>query len=201
MNIELIDKNKVLIDLCEEDMQHLSLSSSALIPDTEKDRYMLNALIEIAKIKTGMISCTISRTSIDAMPYDGGCFLLITIIPTNRLSGKRFKVVKKSLMRIFLFSDAEDMLSAIEKIHRLYGSPYHSTLILYQQKYVLLIGSASGMAKSILHILKEYALYTCSDNVKITHIREHGKILIGENAVEKTAAAFFTDKTTPIKKG
>ncbi len=188
MNIELIDKNKVLIDLCDDDMQRLSIEYTTL--QERKNISVIKTLIEIAKIKTGLITNAYARIMVDTMPYDGGCFILITLKQPNFLSGKKFRIIKKSFERIFVFDSTDDMINATEKLCRCHCRHYKSSLLLYKGNYCLLIESVSGIEKFSVHLLCEYACTNYANSVKIAHIKEHATTVITQNAVETIGKAF-----------
>ena len=79
MNIELLDEKRVLIDLCVEDMQLLSLEYKNLSMKSASNRKIINNLVRIAKIKTGFHTEEGATVFVEAMPYEGGCFILITL--------------------------------------------------------------------------------------------------------------------------
>ncbi len=188
MNIELIDENKVLIDLCDDDMQRLCIEYATL--QERKNITVIKTLIEIAKIKTGLITNAHTKIIVDTMPYDGGCFILVTLKQPNFLSGKKFRIIKKSFERIFVFDSTDDMIRATEKLCRCHCRHYKSSLFLYQGNYCLLIEAVAGMEKSSVHLLGEYACQSYANSVKIAHIKEHATTVITQNAVETIGKAF-----------
>ena len=189
MNIERIDKNKVLIDLCDKEMERLSIEYSTLhIP---QNKPVIKAFIELAKAKTGINTYPHSKIRIEAMPYEGGCFLLITLKYPNLFVGKKFRIVRKVFERIFLFGTSNDMIQAIQKLYGDGNFRYQSRLILYREHYCLLIESCVGIDKKSVHILEEYACQIYTQTIRIAHIKEHGTTIVLQNAVEIIGKNFY----------
>lgn len=188
MNIELLDEKRVLIDLCVEDMQMLSLEYKALSMQSPNNRKVIKNLVQIAKIKTGFHTDESSIVFVEAMPYDGGCFILITL-KENELKGRRFRVLKKSYKKIFCFNSCENMLSAIEKLYLNSVKNYRSILIFYKDSYYLLISSKHNVKSVINIIASEFSNHSSSNAIYISHIMEHGNILAENNAVEELGKA------------
>ena len=145
MNIELLDEKRVLIDLCVEDMQLLSLEYKNFSMESANNRRVINNLVRIAKVKTGF--CTEKNTPVfvEAMPYEGGCFILITLKDNGKERSKKYRVVRKLYRRMFIFENCEAMLSAVEKLYPQYSKLYKSTLIIYDNTYCLLISTKNNM--------------------------------------------------------
>lgn len=60
-------------------MKLLSIEYNSLNAKSPYNRKIINSLIDIAKIKTGTLHTRYSGIFVEAMPYDGGCFILITL--------------------------------------------------------------------------------------------------------------------------
>lgn len=188
MNIELLDEKRVLIDLCVEDMQMLSLEYKALSMQSPNNRKIIKNLVQIAKIKTGFHTDEGSVVFVEAMPYDGGCFILITL-KENELKGKRFRVLKKPYKKIFCFDSCENMLCAIEKLYLNNLKNYKSILIFYKDSYYLLISSKNNVKSAVNIVVSEFSNHSSSNIIYITHIIEHGKVLSENNAIETIGKA------------
>lgn len=183
MNIELLDEKRVLIDLCVEDMQMLSLEYKALSMQSPNNRKVIKNLVQIAKIKTGFQTDEGSVVFVEAMPYDGGCFILITL-KENEIKGRRFRVLKKPYKKIFRFDNCENMLCAIEKLYLNNFKSYKSILMFYKDSYYLLIYSKNNVKSSVNTIANEFSDHSSSNIIYISHIIEHGKVLSENNTIE-----------------
>ena len=191
MNIELLDEKRVLIDLCVEDMQLLSLEYKTLSMQSPNNRKIIKSLVKIAKVKTGLQPDENSAVYVEAMPYDGGCFILITLKATSK-EQKKFRIVRKPFRKMFRFDNCENMLCAIEKLYLNKYRSYKSTLICKDDEYYLLISSPKPVEASVNIITNEYAISKYTHTTKIAHITENGKILAERNAVEKIGRAICT---------
>ena len=189
MNIELIDEHRVLIDLCSDDMERLEIKYNTFRADNEEGRAALSRLIYIARQQTGFKITSRPVFLIEAIPYSGGCFILITI-KEKRFGGKKFRVLQKNHFRkIFSFESCEDILSALEKLYACRPIKYSSSIILYNGTYFLLITNGTKISAYIRVTAEEYALNSTSDRIIIAHITEHGKYVAKDNAVETAGAA------------
>ena len=188
MNIELLDEKRVLIDLCLEDMQLLSIEYNRLDTKSSYNRKIINSLISIAKIKTGFHNSGRSSVYVEAMPYDGGCFILITLNEKNKKK-RKYKVMKKLFRSMFVFDSCEDMLCAIEKLHNIENLSYKSSLIYYKNNYFLLLSSQKPIKTDVVFTVNEYSNRRFSNKIQMSHILEHGKIIAFDNAVEKIGVA------------
>lgn len=188
MNIELIDKKRVLFDLCNDDMKLLSIEYNEFNLKSPENVWIIKNLINIAKERTGFYAPKNSSLLVEAMPYDGGCFILITI-KGKHIRGKKFKVLRKPFKIMFSFKNCENMLCAIEKVYRYSPSNYGSSIILYKDCYHILITSNSKISNNIISILYEYSENSFSNSIKIAHIIELGKTILKDNAIKIAGGA------------
>lgn len=188
MNIELIDEKRVLIDLCLEDMQLLSIEYNSLDTKSSYNRKIINSLISIAKIKTGFRYPGKSSVYVEAMPYDGGCFILITL-NEKKQKRRKYKIMKKWFRSMFIFECCEDMLCAIERLYNIKQSSYNSSLIYYKKNYCLLLMSQKPIKADVILTVNEYSSKRCSSKIQMSHILEHGTTIACNNAVEKIGVA------------
>lgn len=188
MNIELIDTNKVLFDLCQEDMQLLSIEYTTLNLKSQESIYIIRKLIKIASNQIGFSAPNHSTAFVEAMPYDGGCFILITLNKEN-FRGKKFRIIKRTFSRAFIFSSCENMLCAIEKLREMDTSNYLSTMVFHNNFYYLIITSSKKIRPSIYAVLTEYSQSNFIKPTEIAHILEFGNVIISNNAIEKVGGA------------
>lgn len=189
MNIELLDEKRVLIDLCVEDMQLLSLEYKNLSMKSASNRKIINNLVRIAKIKTGFHTEEGATVFVEAMPYEGGCFILITLKEESKSKNKKYRVIRKKYKRMFIFDDCESMLCAVEKIYPNHTNSYKSTLAIKDNIYYLLILANNKMNIKEEIIFSEFSKATIRGNIQIAHILEHSKIISENNAIEKIGSA------------
>lgn len=189
MNIELLDEKRVLIDLCVEDMQLLALEYKNLSMRSASNRKVINNLVRIAKVKTGFCTEEGATVFVEAMPYDGGCFILITLKESYSGKHKKYRVVRKMYKRMFIFDDCESMLSAVEKIYPYHTKLCRSTLAERDNKYYLLISTQNKVNTNEEVILSEFAKRKVVGNIEIALILEHSQIICENTAIEKIGKA------------
>lgn len=199
MNIELLDEKRVLIDLCVEDMQLLSLEYKNLSMKSASNRRIINNLVRIAKIKTGFHTEEGATVFVEAMPYEGGCFILITLKEESKSKNKRYRVIRKKYRKMFIFDNCESMLCAIEKIYPNHTTnSYKSTLAIKDNIYYLLILSNNKMNIKEEIIFSEFSKAIVRANIEIAHILEHSKIISENNAIEKIGSALCKNVTQSV---
>ena len=79
MNIEQIDESRVLITLCDEDMESYSVSFESLSLSDNHTRRVLKKLMYYASDRTG-IKKKKKHILIEALKYEHGCLLLFSCI-------------------------------------------------------------------------------------------------------------------------
>ncbi len=183
MNIELLDNKRVLIDLCTEDMQILSLKASPYTLCSPINRNILKSLIRIAQKKIGINTDDTSSVYVETMPYDGGCFILITVKKYH--VAQKYKVLHKPYKCLFLFNSCEDMLTAVKQLYIDPNKNYSATLILYKQQYYLLVYTTEKISTGVTVILNEYCKDSTNSRDSMEHILSNGKIICYKNTIKK----------------
>ena len=102
----------------------------------------------------------------------------------------KYKVVKKEFRCVFSFDSCENMLCAIEKLHKAkHRSSCISKLIYCNDCYHLLLSSLRPINTGMSHIISEYSGKRSTNKIFISYILEHGKTLEKNNAIEKIGTA------------
>ena len=83
MTIEQLDKSKVLISLCKEDMDNFSLDISDMSFCDEHSRKVLLRLLQLASRKTG-VEMHKGAVLLEALPHNCGCLLLVTVMEKTK---------------------------------------------------------------------------------------------------------------------
>lgn len=183
MNIEQLDNKRVLIDLCTKDMQILSLKPSLHAIYSPVNKNILKSLIRIAQKKIGITIDDTASAYVETMPYDGGCFILITL--SNHYIAQRYKVIHKPYKCMFLFDCCEDMLMAVKQLYINKDRGYNATLLLYKHQYYLLVYTKEKISKAVTIILSEYSNSYTNSRDSIKHITTNGKIICNKNTIKK----------------
>lgn len=162
------------------------------------NRRIINNLVRIAKIKTGFHTEEGATVFVEAMPYEGGCFILITLKEESKSKNKRYRVIRKKYRKMFIFDNCESMLCAIEKIYPNHTNSYKSTLAIKDNIYYLLILSNNKMNIKEEIIFSEFSKAIVRANIEIAHILEHSKIISENNAIEKIGSALCKNVTQSV---
>ena len=117
MKIEQIDRTRILISLGEADLKNYSVTFESLSLSEEHSRQVLRELLHTASSRTG-ISFHNKRIVIEALKYEHGCLLLLTL---SSRSGKkkRYRLRFHHSLYLFRFECAEHLLSCIAALYPL----------------------------------------------------------------------------------
>lgn len=186
MKIELVDRKTAKITLTEKDLDAMSISYEDMDYKNPETKRAILELIERVKEETGL-DCSCSKLFIEAYPaIYGGCVLYINLLE----KGKNAVVSKKAIPDfhspiIFCFDDVNALLHASENLFRQYNHLVHkSSLYLMAERYYLIISSYLKLDDKLMKFLGEYGSFFGRGDLKISILKEHGKLLIDETAVE-----------------
>ena len=179
MNIERIDTARILVLLGEKDLEEYEITFESLTFSEMHSKEVLTDIIRSASEKAG-IDFRNKKIVIEALKYDKGCMLLLT------LSGRRkiYRVRYYSKTYIFQFNSAESFLSCIKAVYRLNGDKFISSAFLYDNRYYLVINTLSGLGENYINTFGEFCTGTKRGEVYSAFLREHGKPLKLHNAVQ-----------------
>ncbi|MGN0452660.1 MAG: adaptor protein MecA [Ruminococcus sp.] len=180
MTIEKLDREKVLISLCNEDMENFSISFESLSLCDERARTVLTRLLHLACNKAG-VTYSKKTVLVEAIPHQSGCLILVTLMEKQRVR-KVYKVKRMKESPCFCFSDAEAVLSASERINKEGVFLYGNELWLCDDRYYLIF-DYPVISKRAKGLLSEYGQSLKSTRVFISRIKESGKLLLGVNAM------------------
>lgn len=188
MTIEQIDNERILIALCDDDMKSFSLEFESMTLSDPHVKEMIQRLLKFASIETG-ISVKNKRMLIEAIPYVNGCLFLITLTQKTR---KR-KIYKIKNIRPFIigFIETEDMLRCISIVYKSDVKHIHSDLYKFGSRYFLIIRPIRGISRRLEAFLYEYGEKISGGNLTISKLREYGKILAKDNAIEVVGTALI----------
>lgn len=180
MTIEQLDAHKVLISLCNEDMENFSLRFNALSFCDEHSRKVLTRLTQLACVKTGL-QLNKSAVLMEALPHQSGCLLLLTIL--EKPSRKIYKVKRYKSFPCFVFFSAEELLSCAQSLGELEFSLHRNSLWLFENRYYLIF-DYPVLHKASKGVLCEYSKEAESSAVSLSRIKESGKLLHKDSAME-----------------
>ncbi len=180
MTIEQLDTRKVLISLCSEDMENFELKFNDMSFCDEHSRKVLLRLTQLACIKTGL-EIKKGTVLMEALPHQSGCLLLVTLM--EKPKRKTYKVKRFKEFPCFVFDSAEEMLSCAESLGSKDISVNRNSLWLYAGRYYLLFDYPL-ISPVCRGVLCEYSREIKGTAVNLSRIRESGKLLCRDNAVE-----------------
>ena len=182
VDIEQIDGKRILISLGEKDLEKLSVKFEELSLEETRSRTVINELLMYASESTG-VSFKNKRIIIEALKYQHGCLLLLTVKEKFDRS-KRYRVKYNDEPYIFIFNDTESFLCCIKELYRFSDNNHSTTAVLYKNKYYLIISSALPLGNKYKHIINEFSLEKHKGTVYRDSLYEYGKILADNNAVD-----------------
>lgn len=180
MTIEQLDKSKVLISLCKEDMDSFDLNLGNMSFCDEHSRKVLLRLLQLACSKTG-IELRKGAVLLEALPHNCGCLLLVTVMEKSKR--KRYKVKKYREFPVFVFDNAETLLTCAEAVGDNTVGILRNSLWLYEGRYCLVF-DYPVLQPSLWRVLSEYGHRIKATAVTISRIRECGQLIRGGNAME-----------------
>ncbi len=182
MNIEQIDSTRILISLCDKDMESYSVTFDSLGLTELHSRKVIRELMYRASLRTG-ISFKNKRVLIEALKYEHGCLLLLTISDKQKRR-KIYKIKYYNDSYIFVFDDVESLLACIKALYGINGNKYSSSVYLYNNKYYLVINSASALKGRYKNTISEFCIKQFRGSAYTAFLLEHAKLLSEKNAVE-----------------
>lgn len=182
MTIEQIDNERILIALCDEDMESFSLEFESMSLTDPHVREMMQNLLSFASIETG-ISIKNKKMIIEAIPYVNGCLLLITL--KQKTHKRKIYKIKNTRPLIFGFSEAEDMLRCISVLYKSKIQHIHSDLYKFGSQYILIIKPNRSISRRLEALLCEYGEKISGGSLTISKLREYGSTIAKNDAIER----------------
>lgn len=179
MTIEQLDTRKVLISLCSEDMENFELRFNDMSFCDEHSRKVLLRLMRLACMKTG-VEMRKGAVLLEALPHKSGCLLLVTLM--EKSERKVYKVKRLRSYPCFEFANAEDLLCCAESLGSKAISMHRNSLWLCKNRYYLMF-DYPVLSNVCRGLICEYAQEIKSTAVTLSRIRESGKLLCRDNAV------------------
>ena len=186
MTIEQIDSNRILIALCDDDMKSFSLEFESMTLSDPHVKEMIQRLLKFASNETG-ISVKNKKMLIEAIPYINGCLFLITL--SQKTHKRKIYKIKNPRPTIIEFIEIEDMLRCISIVYKKKIQYIHSDLYKYGSRYFLIIKPVRGISHRLEAFLYEYGEKISGGNLTVSKLREYGKIIAKDTAIEKIGKA------------
>ena len=180
MTIEQLGKTKLLISLCSQDMKDFSLRFDTMSLWDDHSRKVLWRLLHLASSKTG-IPMDESCVLVEAVPFDSGCVLLVSLIDKGDRR-KTYRAVKPKGRPCVMFCTSTELLSCAEMVYRQEMPLHKNSLWLFEDRYYLLFDypCISQKAKGLLG---EFGKVFLANDRKVATLKEAGKALCEGDAM------------------
>lgn len=179
MNIEKIDTRRIIISLCEKDMQNYAVTFDSLNFSETHSKTVLTDIMKRAAETTG-IDFKNKKIIIEALRYDTGCLLLLTVARKR----KTYRVRYGTETFIFRFSSAETFLSCIKALYYMQKDRFFSSAYLYDNSYYLIIKTSAKLKNKYINTIGEFSTGYAKGNILHSFLSEHAKPLHLNNAVQ-----------------
>lgn len=169
MYIEQLDKTRLLITLEHEDLDVFDLEPYSISMENKETKALFKQLLTLAAIKAG-IQIKDKVLSVETMPYDFGCFLLVTIKP--KCTRKKYRIKKDTSYQLVEFENAMTMLDCLKNLYIRNFNKFNCNLYRYNGKYYLLFFSKAIFPTCLSLLLSEFGTILPCDGVITSRIEE-----------------------------
>ncbi len=188
MDIELIDNNKIKINVSNEELLDYSVSYERLSSDDPDTRRMILQLLDIAKTQVGFEHKN-KKLYIETFPDAlGGCVLYFSVFAKNLPDSPGKSTSRRIYMHrpvTFLIPDVDILYSmANYLVCRNIRKIVKSSLYRIQNKYALVIFPLGDFESESNFLSSEFMLKLCKGNQYLTFLEEHASLLLAGNAIE-----------------
>lgn len=174
MTVEQIDGNRLIIALCDEDMKNFHLDYQTLGMKDDHSGKVLKQLLLLAGMETG-IDIHNKKITVEALGFENGCVLLVTVAVKPELSGRHYTVRTRPHIFIAEFQEIDDLFGCMEQLKNKSMYIPRSELYLYNSKYYLVFISKIAVRKKLCHLLMEFCHSGSTNLLSYYHLAEHGK--------------------------
>lgn len=185
MTIEKLDNSRLLISLCKYDMERLNLREDNMTLKNQEFKDTIKAILSVAMYEAET-SINGRKAYIEALPYEDGCFLLVTLVYKEKRS-KRYKVKRKK-KALYHFDDFEDIINMSYSLTSQGISCGNTRIFESEGKYYLYCEDCSNCFE---RIVREYAQRISLTNTEIARFNEYGNVIASGNAIKKIADSFL----------
>lgn len=191
MNIEQIGTDGIIISLCDRDMEEFDVTFESLSFSEEHSREVLKKLMYFASVKTG-IRFNDKKVLIEAMRYDHGCILLMTV--SERKQKRRvYRIKGRSQTYTFIFDDVESFIACIKTLYRILGKNVRSSAYLFGKHYCLVLHSAI-LEEDQINLVSEFFAKYKTGKLFPAILEEHAKKIASKQAVGQIGCHFCENK-------
>ena len=181
MKIEQLNEQTIRILLSAADMEQMDLTYEELDYSNTATQRAVARILQRIRAQEGLLLDR-RRLLIEAFPENGGgCVLYLNLLEDP--AGQERHSFDTPL--VFGFDGLEELVAACGRL--LDGSSHlitNSELFLSGKSYRLLLYTYCRMERRIIRLVREYGAYLGKGPVLCAFVKEHGKPLLSEHAVE-----------------
>ena len=179
MKISVPKDKFIFIELTHEDMKQMNITYEQMDYSDIRTRAVIDSLLEEAKKSLGYSLSLPDKVRIEALPsFDGGCILFLTV-STKPL---RYKLKAGGVQLSFAFDRAEHIFDLAESLSEKERAALRTSLYIYEGKNILFV--EGKLRHSLVARINEYATPFRTDSNARALIREYGKCISRDNALE-----------------
>ena len=177
LTVNNLGGNRVLVILCEKDMEDFSLDFDKLSLDDSHSRKVLLRIMNVACRKSG-IEMKGRSVKIEALTLDGECYFLLKV---KKKSRHTYRIKKSADCVCYLLGESGNFLDTMEKLYRQNVYCNRNSAYVYDNKYYLIFDYPS-IPKKLKIILSEYGQKS-GGKLTTAKIKENGKLICRHNAI------------------
>ncbi len=194
MKIQQLDHNRILISLCDEDMELFCLDFDALSLSDEHSGSILRDILSQAAAATNT-DLSNKHVLIEAIKHDKGCLLLLTL--TVKKHRRIYRVKQSTDVLTFVLKDAERLLGCIQALLPLSSRITSSSVYLSDDHYYLTVYSQGAVKSCFTNTAMEYSTRRIEGNVIVSYLMEHGRTLSSDHALQEIGCSLNSSYTLP----
>ena len=213
MKIEKLTENKIRITLNIEDLAEKNIDFHEFMSNPIDSQALFLDMLEQAEKEVGFVTRD-CKIMLEALVTSAGTFILTVtrvapeLSPSSSTPKRKLKVKKKissftinksAVFEFLTFDDFCDYGLSIttEMSSNINSSIKNSKLCLYEGKYYLVIDklpSNKDFIKSFFSSILEFCTFISYSDTYKNKILEHGKIILGKNAIVSCIKKFNTQQ-------
>ena len=187
MIIEQIDSSKVLISLCNRDIDDYKIELNSMSINDPHHKKILMRLLDVVCNKTGL-STKNKQLLMEAVPVDSGCLILVTFMDIKPKITK-YKVKNPQRSFCFSFDNTDNFIKAVTLLYKENIYFRNCRAMLFNNKYHLIFDNCP-VAHKAKRILSEFGRRKPCNRAYMSALKEAGKPICDSNAVDTIGKCF-----------
>ncbi len=191
MKIEQLDSRRILISLGEQDMTDYALTFDTISLEDPHAGRVLKELMQCACDRTG-ISLHNKQVLIEAMQYEHGCLLLLTVSEKHRR--RMYRIKRDGHCVTFRFDTVDALLHCMQTLCHLRERYPHSAVYRYENVYYLSMSSTLPLTRRCRYLVSEFADGYRLGRLFPAFLQEHAHVVQSDNAIQVIGGASVSAK-------